>query len=237
VSRPLVAAALALAGLALTPAARAQEQPYDPPQLDAPPPPQGQIIVVVPPGYGPGYGPYLPAPPPAVPYYAQPLPPLPPAAEPRALQQDGFTMKLWAGPAYRRLFDVSIAGADVGAFFGGEHRGVVWSGGIGAVLGRTDQGLSTYQIRPGASFETHLDRVRLGLGLDFSWLGITRATTGDMMTGLSLGGQLFGTVDLVQSGRHALYLGAKLSGEWFTTHGGGSTPFMWGPSGAVGFRY
>ena len=236
-SRPLVVAALAFTGLALTQAARAQTPPDAPP-----PPPQGQIIVVLPPGYAPGAEPYAPAyPPPSpyhTPYYGQPYQPPPPPLEPRAVErQDGFTMKMWAGPAYRRLFDVSIVGADLGIFFGGEHRGSVWSGGIGSMIARTDQGLATYQIRPGASWEVHLDRVRHGLGVDFSWLGITRATTGDLMTGLSAGGQLFGSVDLVQSGRHALYLGARLSGEWFTTHGGGDAPFMWGPSASLGWRY
>lgn len=254
-SRRLTATALALAAVALTLPARAQIAPEaeTPPAAQAPQAPQGQVIIVLPPGYGAGYGPgYAPPPYPAAPAPLQPAapynPPQPyyptrpyeqqqPPLAAREARPSAFTMKLWAGAAYRRVFDVSFLGADLGVFLGGERRGSVWSGGIGGFLGRTQHGLPTYQFRPGASWETILDRVRLGLGLDLSWVSVQRATSGDMMNAFGVGGQLFGTVDVVQSGRSALYLGARLSAEWLTTSGGGDGPLLWGPTVMAGWRY
>ncbi|MFT3764259.1 MAG: hypothetical protein QM820_01865 [Minicystis sp.] len=238
--RPRVVwSALAVALLAPA-AARAQMPPDLPPIAPAPavdpqavPPPN---VVVVP----------YPAPPGAVPYGVPPYPPaygapppspyeLPPEHEPplRPARPTGFSFKIWAGPAYRRIYDISIPAADFGMSFGG--RG--WYGEIGALLGRTDHGLLFWQLRPQATGEANLGRVRLGGGAGFTVLGVERVTTGSFIVGAGIGLSGFVTVDLVQSDRHALYLGAKMVVDWLPGGSTDSDGVIWGPSAALGYRF
>jgi hypothetical protein len=243
-SRRLASGLLPLAALALlAPAARAQTSPQPLP-AEAPP---GSVIVVIPQAPPPGYPPYLPPPavapyaappyaaPPYAPYAAPPYAaPPPPQDVPRT---HGFTAKLWAGPAYRRVFDVNIYAVDMSVAVGGQHGRSGFYGGVSGLVGKTDHGLATYQIRPGFTWEGRLDRVHLGLGLDVSYLAVQRATTGSYMDAFGVGALAFGTVDLVSGDGHALFLGAKMSAEWLSGQGNAETPFMWGPSAMLGWRY
>jgi hypothetical protein len=251
-SRRLASGLLPLAALALlAPSALAQTPPLPSPAEAAP----GQVIVVIPQGPPPGYLPDLP---PAAPYPA-PLYPAPPYAAPPygapgyapygvpqyvappppedAPRTSGVTAKLWAGPAFRRIFDVNIYAIDMGAGVGRQRGNSGFYGTISGLIGKTDHGLATYQIRPGFTWEGRLDRVHLGLGVDFSYIAVRRATTGSYMDAFGVGALALGTVDLVQGDGHALYLGAKMSAEVLTGQGNAPTPFMWGPSAMLGWRY
>jgi len=242
-SARILTAPLALAGgLLLTSPALAQ----DPAPQPIVAPPGGVVVVlpsqpppvVAPPAYPPGY-----APPPAfLPPYPPPYPYLPPAAAPPPLPdesaQRGFSAKISFGPAYQRIFDSGIAGGELGIFFGAVRGTSGWYGGTELLVGRMDQGLFTYVLRPGATWEARLGRVHIGLGLNFNIIGVQRATTGEYMLSGGAGASVFGTVDLVRSERNALFLGAKLRADVVAgSDANGNAPILWGPSAALGWRY
>jgi hypothetical protein len=241
-----------LVALLLAAPALAQEPP-------PPPAPAGPctVVVVVP---GGGCAPTViqvqpqgPAPAPApyyapMPYYA-PAPPMPyygppaayyPAPAPEPLPRRSastFSAKLWAGPSYERFYDLAMYGADFGVSLGAQRGISGWYGELEGVVGKTDHGLSTYQYWMGGSWEGRIDRVHLGLGVHLGMLAISRATTGDLMTGFGFGAFGFATVDLYQDeAGHALYLGAKITAN-VMEDGEGGGPALWGPSATLGWRY
>jgi hypothetical protein len=253
VSARVVSLAVPLAGLLFAAPALAQEPP---PPIHVPAGPC-TVVVVVPDGgcaptvvqiqpQGPAPAPYQ-APYPPGPYYAPMPPPAyygPPQAyypvpEPLVPRRSAsvFSAKVWAGPSYERLYDLSLYGADFGVALGAQRGISGWYAEIEGNIGRTDHGLGTYQYWVGGSWEGKIDRVHLGLGVHLGFLGINRATTGDMMTGFGFGAFGFASVDLYQSeGGHALYLGAKITGN-VMQDGAGGAPALWGPSAMLGWRY
>ncbi|APR77321.1 Hypothetical protein A7982_02668 [Minicystis rosea] len=185
----------------------------------------------------PPAGPY----PPPYPYGVAPYPPPPLVVSPAEMpppepeRPRHFSFKAFAGPAYRRVYDIPISAADVGLSFGSQ-RGIY--GEIGALLGRTDQGLFTWQIRPQATFEWPLGRVRLGFGAGFTMIGIQRATRDSYLVGFGVGATGFASVDLVRSARgNALFLAGKMALDVLPGGSTDSTAVLWGPSALLGFRY
>jgi hypothetical protein len=239
VSGRVLSSALALlGGLLLASPARAQD-PSPVPQAAAP-----EVVQAPPPIY------YAP-PPVAAPQcgngYCEawagedaencPLDCLRPSA-PQPQPERGFSAKLYAGPAYQRVFSDSIPGADIGVFLGGVRGSSGWYGGFELFFGQLDSALFTYALRQGATWEARLGRVHLGVGFDFILLGVQRATTGSFMTSGGVGGSLFGTVDLVQGARNALFLGATIRAELIAgADASGNAPAFWGPSAMLGWRY
>jgi hypothetical protein len=197
--------------------------PYDPAQ----PYPPGYAVPYPAQPYPPGY---------AVPYPAQPYPPYaaPPEPPPDPAHPRGFSFKAWAGPAYRRIYDVPITGADFGMAFGAQKG---FYGELGFMLGRTNENLFVWQLRPQATGELRLGRVHLGLGLGFTVIGVTRATTGSSIAGAGLASTAFATVDLITDGLHAMYLGGKMTFDWLPGGRDDSDAFLWGPSAVLGWRY
>jgi hypothetical protein len=179
-------------------------------------------------------GAYAPLPPPPGAAWDPPgwayAPPQPPRS------QTAFSMKLWAGPGYQRLYDLDIWGADFGVSLGGRRGISTWSGEMQGFIGRTAHGLPVYEYWMGPTWEATLDRVHLGLGLHFGWTGIGRVTTGDLIEGLGFGIFAFASVDLYRSDDgHALYLSGRMTGNW--VDGGDTTASQFGPSAALGWRY
>jgi hypothetical protein len=254
ISRTLPALALAGSGLILAAPALAQDwpapQPFPAQPLPAPAPgPAPCTIVVIIPG-GPGTpGPSCapqtvtqeapPQPPqvPPTPYYLMPAPyygTLPP--QPPVRGASVFSAKLWAGPSYQRFYDLTLYGADLGVSLGAQRGISGWYGEIEANFGRTEHGLSTYQGWFGGSWEGTIDRLRLGVGVHVGFLGVQRATTGDLITGIGAGFFGFASVDLIQSDAgHALYVAARMSANWMD--GGPDSPLLWGPNASLGWRY
>jgi hypothetical protein len=214
------AGALAALAFALPPSARAQEPEAPPPAAEEPPPPQAPE----PPRVVPPYPPFEYR----VVYGA--LPPEPPRSE--------FSAKLWAGPGYQHFLDLGMYNGTVGASVGAQKGISSGYAEFQAVLGRTDHGLSTYQGWIGGSWEGTIDRFRLGLGMHFGFLGIKRATTGDLMAAMGVGPFAFATFDLLQyEERRALYVGARFEANWIDAAGGPSLPWLFGPSATLGWRY
>jgi hypothetical protein len=147
-------------------------------------------------------------------------------------ERSRFSAKLWAGPAYQKLFDVDIYSAAIGASFGAQRGISGWYGEMQGNFGRTLHGLSTYEYWAGGSWEGKIDRVHLGLGVHLGLLSIVRATDGTTMSGFGFGGFVFGSVDLYQTEEgHALYLGLRM-----TLDDVSSNP-IYGPSASLGWRF
>jgi len=235
--------ALPLVGLLLLAAparARAQEGPPPAPAL-----PACTVVVILPNApcappvvdQGPPPAAADPAPYPypyPYPYYYPPAPPspsdLPPPPTPRS--KSTFSTKLWAGPEYQKLFDVSMYSAAFGISLGAQRGISGWYAEMQGNLGETVHGLSIYEYWLGASWEGKIDRLHLGLGLHFGVLGISRATTGGIMSGGGAGGFGFASYDLYQSeDGHAVYVGARMTVDTL------SDALLWGPSASLGWRY
>jgi hypothetical protein len=205
------------------------------------PPVQGQggVVVILPPQPASPVMPYppqapAPAPPPQVAY---PYPPPPQYLEmpPPPERESTFSVKLAAGPSYQRIFDSSIVGAEANIYFG-TSRG--WYGGFEMGYGRMTQGLLTWTFRPAFSWEGRLGIVHLGLGGNLTIISVSRATSDPAMTSFGGGVSGFGSVDLVSDGHHTLYLALKMRAELLAgSDSGGATPWMWGPSALIGWRY
>jgi hypothetical protein len=145
---------------------------------------------------------------------------------------------MFAGPAYQRIFDSSIPGAEIGAFLGGVQGTSGWYGGFDAFFGRMDYGLFTWAVGPRAMWEARLGRVHLGLSLGFIIAGVQRATTGGTMLTLGAGPSFFASVDLYKAEGHALFLGAKLRVDAVIgSDANGNAPALWGPTAQLGWRY
>jgi hypothetical protein len=193
--------------------ARAQAPP---PPLDPPPPPPNHYDSPSRSEFPPPDAPRPPPPPP----------------------DHGFSTKFFAGPAYQRIFDTSIPGAELGAFVGGVQGTSGWYGGFDTFLGRMDYGLLTWAVGPRAMWEVRLGRAHLGLSLGFVIVSVQRATTTDSMMSFGAGPSVFATVDLYQAERHALFLGAKLRVDAVVgSDASGNAPALWGPTAQVGWRY
>jgi hypothetical protein len=157
-------------------------------------------------------------------------------AQPRPRSRSIFSAKLWAGPAYQRLYDLDIWGADFGVSLGAQRGISGWYGELRGIVGKTAHGLPVYEYWVGPTWEGKIDRVHMGLGLDVGWTGIGRAMPGPLITGLGFGIFGFASVDLYQSDAgHALYLSGRMTSHW--VDGGDSTAIQYGPSLALGWRY
>jgi hypothetical protein len=240
---------LSLAALLLLAApARAQEDPRPPPEPGQPAAPAPACTVVV--VDGPCVVVQVPAqPPPAypsqgpVPYYTVPQvpyypPPLPPGADPPRRPSSVLSGKLFVGPSYQRIYDLAIIGADFGAAVGAQRGISGWYFELEGLAGRTEHGLSAYQVWLGGSWEAKISRVHLGLGLHVGWLGIARATaTGGLVDGVGIGIFGFGSVDLYQADdNQALYLAGRVTGNWMASGESAAVP-VYGPSATLGWRF
>lgn len=213
-----VIAGITLSGLFATSSARAQAADSPPPAADIPAPPPADT----------------PAPPPAFPppvMVTYPYVPPPPEPPPRPR---GFSFKGYAGGAYRRIYDVNVGAAELGLAFGAQ-RGIY--GDINMIAGKTEHGLTFLSWRSMVTGEARLGIVRLGGGAGFSVIGVKRITTGSLILGAGLALSLFGSVDLVQRGGHALYLGLRMNFDWLPQSGGDPDGALFGPSLLVGYRY
>jgi hypothetical protein len=147
-------------------------------------------------------------------------------------ERSRLSAKLWAGPAYQKLFDVGLYSAAIGASLGAQRGISGWYGEMQGNFGSTVHGLTTYQYWAGGSWEGKIDRVHLGLGLHLGVLSIVRATDGTTMSGFGYGGFVFGSVDLYQTEEgHALYLGLRMTLDQVSNN-----PF-YGPSASLGWRF
>lgn len=171
---------------------------------------------------------------PATPYpYPPPYPEPPPPLRPRST----FSMKLWAGPTYQRIYDVSMYGADFGVAFGAQRGISGVYGTLEGMAGRTSHGLTTYQYWIGSSWEGAIDRLHLGLGIHIGYAGIERATSNGSIGSLGTGVYGLASVDLLRSEEgHALFLGARFTADLMFSGASGGVG-IWGPSASVGWRY
>ncbi|WP_437763916.1 hypothetical protein WMF27_38395 [Sorangium sp. So ce281] len=169
----------------------------------------------------------LPSPPPAT---AQAPSTSPPAPEGPAGWKRGFGVKLHAGGAWQSFYSLAIYGASFGAAAGGTLEHVALWGGFEGFVGVTESGLPARMIRPSFAVETHLGDFRLGGGADLLLLAVTRATSTSSMTSTAFGFSGHLSYDLVTLDQHAIYLEARMNVDL-------ASAILWGPSGALGFRY
>lgn len=209
--------AAALSGLLAPALASAQE----------PPPPPG------PPALAP-----LPSPPPATAaappgadaWAPQEMPPGEPTPEGPEGWKRGFGVKLHAGASWQSFYSLAIYGANFGAAAGGTLEHVALWGGLEGFVGVTGFGLPARMIRPSFAVETHLGDFRLGGGAGLLVLMVSRATSTSSMTSTAFGFSGHLSYDLATLDQHAIYLEARMNVDLAST-------ILWGPSGALGFRY
>ena len=148
-----------------------------------------------------------------------------------------FGAKLAGGATYRTLYSSSLTGGTIDLGLGAELAPGALYGTVGIVLGSTKYGLNTQMYSFGSSWEFHIDRVRLGAGLQAGYLQISRITQPDHPMGaVFVGVHLSLTVDLFAASHHALYLGARLSGDSVSANQD-SGAFAVGPTAFAGLRF
>jgi hypothetical protein len=159
-----------------------------------------------------------------------------PTEEERWLSDDyGWAFKAFAGPAYRQLFSVPILLAEAELAGGVESPVGGWYGTGALRFGSTLEGLWTVQVAWGQTWEAPLGPWRLGLGPQFSWVGIKRATTGDMMWDFGLGTRLFATFDVYATEHAAVFTGLRAGSDWLVGSDS-DIPVLWGVSVPLGVR-
>lgn len=155
-----------------------------------------------------------------------------PVTEPRR----GFSMSVDLGFAYRHLYSAPVVGGEIEVGIGGALRALSVYGTFGAILGTTDQGLTTTRLAVGASLLFPVsDRVRLGVEPRFTYLAVQRVTKDTSMGGLGVGLYGIATIDVAKMDPGALYAGIRLGAEPYP----GSEPLavFWGGTLSLGFRY
>lgn len=145
-----------------------------------------------------------------------------------------FSFETWAGFTYRRLYDIPIYGADFGVMAGVLRGDNAYYGGMAALVGRTQNGLLTYTIKPQFQWEHRFDRVRLGLSVGVPFVAIQRVTSDGTMFDAGFGGSASISVDVLRAHRNALFVGAKMTAEVLFAD---EAPLIWGPTVLVGWRY
>jgi hypothetical protein len=168
-------------------------------------------------------------------YAAQPPPPPPPIQERGWFaNRRGVAFKVGAGFAYRRVFDISVIGADIEIGLGGQTRSGGWFGNAGLLVGQTEGGLVTKKIAVGASWEAPLDDLHLGVGLGLSHLSFDRVTTDNSIVAFGVGGNLFATYDLYAADDTAVFAGIKLAVDYYS---GGDNGALYGGTAGLGMRF
>lgn len=145
-----------------------------------------------------------------------------------------FSIETWAGFGYRRLFDVPMYNVDLGLMAGAVRGDNGYYGGLEALVGRTQNGLLTYTIKPQFQWEHRFDRVRLGLSIGVPVVAIERATSDGTMVGIGLGASGLISVDVLRAQRNALFIGARMTADLMLSD---ESPVVWGPTVLVGWRY
>jgi hypothetical protein len=145
----------------------------------------------------------------------------------------GVSGKIAVGTAVRRLYSVTLLGADLSGAIGAQTVAGGFYGNAGLILGRTAEGLSMRQIRAGASWEAPLGDLHLGLTPEMGLLSIDRATTTSEMLALSIGGAVFATYDVYKRDGAAIFLGARMGFDYCAD---GDNPVFWGGTAGLGVR-
>jgi hypothetical protein len=149
----------------------------------------------------------------------------------------GFAAKLRVGPAYRHLFfsPIVLVDADFGLGAQTSYGGIF--GTFGAMFGSTIEGLFTMQIPVGATWEAPVtEGLHVGGGPSVSFLGIKRATTGNLMTDFGVGLHGFGTYDVYADDQAALYLELDVAGDYYLSGDAVPAVLLYGATLGVGVR-
>ena len=136
--------------------------------------------------------------------------------------------------ALRKLYDISIKGADIGGAIGAQplEHGAFW-GTVRVMIGSTESGLSFWDVHVGAEGEGVIDRFRFGGGIGGYMLGISRVTANQTIRTWGPEIRAFVRVDVVQSDGFALFVrGAVQAGFEFY-----DSATIWGPSIGAGVDF
>jgi hypothetical protein len=145
----------------------------------------------------------------------------------------GVSGKIAIGTAVRRLYSVTILGADLSGAVGSQTVAGGFYGNAGLILGRTAEGLTMRQFRAGASWEAPLGDLHLGLTPEIGLLSFDRATTSNEMIALSIGGAAFASYDVYKRDGAAIFLGARMGFDYCAD---GDNPLFWGGTAGLGVR-
>jgi hypothetical protein len=146
----------------------------------------------------------------------------------------GFSAKLFVGPAYRRVYRISILAADIGLAAGAQTSSGGWYGTVHTLIGSTRYGLHTFELSTGFSWEWAIDRLHLGLNPQTSYIQFSRTTNEQLMQDAGFGIFGFATVDVIRTKPLALILGVRGGGNCYMF---GQDTWVYGITGAAGVRY
>jgi hypothetical protein len=175
---------------------------------------------------------YVPIPPPII----APPPYAPEGAPPAANKKGGFIFRLDLGADYRYALKDSFGAANLRMLLGGETGHVGFGGFFDLEMGGSKEGLFYSVLDVGFLFYGIIgEHVRLGLGPQFGFMTIQRATNDNPfedLIGFLVGVNADLSVDLVTSRRSALLLFGRLRYDFVDT--GAVSPFSHGATFVVG---
>jgi hypothetical protein len=180
---------------------------------------------------------YLPPLPPAA--FEAPPPPFaaPPPAPPEE-RPSTRAFRVEAGGTFSHIYDVPISGAEVSVAVGAELRHLAVYGNLTFFGGVQETGLTAFHVRGTGEVEGKFGRFRLGAGLSFGELFLTRATSNNDTEAPTFGAVGLASFDVLEWGdrkKRALYLDAKIRAD--VADGTDAAPLYWGASFGAGVRY
>lgn len=166
-------------------------------------------------------------------------PPPPPAPK-----KSSVTGYVDAGWGHRSFYSTASNGVSLGGGVGAQIRSVAVLAALDVLVGSTELGLPLRAYRLGPEVEGVLGPVRLGGGLHFSLLSVSRASSDASFNSGGFGFTAHASFDLWQpDDREGLFLRAMLSGDHVGRVLGsdrrkGADPFFsWGSTLGVGYRF
>jgi len=142
-----------------------------------------------------------------------------------------LAVKVEGGPSYRTFQNLHVVSGDLRLALGARGERIAAYAVFGGSSGETAYGLTVRSFVVGAAVEGIFDRFRVGGALHGPYMTYTRATTGIKEPSFGASLRFFLTFDVVQAGRHGIYVGAEVGAEYIGGAG------MFASTGLVGIRY
>jgi hypothetical protein len=150
------------------------------------------------------------------------------ASAPRPNKRGSFFGELTAGGVYGKIMGIPEYGGAVGAGIGLASDRFSLKLALDYEQGRTEHGLSTRWGGVGPSVGLVFDRLRLALGAEIAYFGLTRISNGQILDSFGVGAFALGSFDFMRfEDRKALFVQVRAKDD---------TTRLWGVSFSLGLR-